>query len=87
MEEVVDFQITEACLVSVEVVPQQGTLAVGRLSSDLSQPLFRPPSTVPELVLEVNWCPLTPVEKTGAHGREQRWAEIPSGGICVLLRC
>lgn len=87
MEEVVDFQITEACLVSAEVVLQQGTLAVNRLRSDFSQPLFRPSTEVPELVLEVTWSALTPVEKTGAHQREQRWAEMPSGGVRVLLPC
>lgn len=87
MEEVVDFQITRARLLSVEVVLQQSTLAVNRLRSDCSQPLFRPSTEVPQLVLEVTWSDLLPVEKTRAHTREQRWAEMPSGGVCVLRHC
>lgn len=85
MEEVVDFKIAEVHLVSTEVVLQEGTLAVNRLSSDSSQPLLRPSSEVPALVLEVTWCVLTPAEKMGAHRREERWAEMHSGGVCDLL--
>lgn len=85
MEEVVDFKITKACLVSVEVVLQWSTLAVNRLRSDFSQPLFRPSTEVPALVLGVTWSALTPGEKTCAHRTEQRWAEMPSGGVCDLL--
>lgn len=83
----VGFQITKACLVSTEVVLQQSTLAVNRLRSDFSQPLFRPSTEVPELVLEVTWSAFTPVEKTRAHRREQWWAEMPSGWVCVLSHC
>lgn len=60
-------------------------LAVKRLRSDFSQPLFKPSTEVLELVLEVTWSALTAVEKLGAHRREQRWAEMPSGRVCVLL--
>lgn len=70
MEEVVGFTITEACLVSVEVVLQQGTLAVSRLRPDFSQPLFKPSTEVPELMLEVTWSAPASLEKMGAHRRE-----------------
>lgn len=64
---------------SAEVVLQQGTLAVTRLRSDFSQSLFGPSTEVPELVPEVIWSALTPVEKTGAHRGNRGRLKCPLG--------